>query len=210
MSDLGLYKLEISQAVKGDRLILDPQLLVDLEHEISPDAPLIIQIIPADGSCSFGIAWEFTAGTGTFKMSQEKALQITGHDEDYRLRHVSLEKGTFAQLTFLSSVEYTHDYRALLEATLRQKYSTLVLNETIFIDIEKEKSKEIKFLVSKLKPGDAVVTINTDIEVDIVSTVGVGLDRVMSQNARITLNWSNDVLELLNAKINHPIHIQVI
>ncbi len=220
MNELGLFKLEISHQLQGDRLVLDPQLLELLKDEISPDSPLIIELIAADGSVSFGIAWEFTAKTGTCQVSQEKALMLTGKTGQHhvngqhlecKLRNVVLEKGTFAQLTFLSTIEYTLDYRALLEATLRQKYATLALDETISIHVEKENAKqEIRLMVTKLEPKNAVLTINTDIEVDIVSPVGVGLDRVISQNARIKLNWNNDSLEWINSKIDHPIHIEVI
>lgn len=208
--DFGLFELQVSNALQGDRLILDPQLLEALEDEISSDTPLILEIIAADGTSSFGIAWEFTAQQGTFKMSQEKASQLTCPSEPYKLRHVVLEKGTFAQLTFMSNIEYNHDFRALLEATIRQKYATLVKNETISLEIENEKSRqEIKFLVSSLKPNDAVLTINTDIEVDIVSPVGVGLARVKSQNSRVKLNWTNDSVEITNAKIENSLYFEV-
>lgn len=208
--DFGLFKLEVSNSLQGDRLILDPKILEVLEDELSSDRPLIIEIIAADGTSSFGIGWEFTAQQGIFKLSQEKAGQLNCPTEPYKLRHVVLEKGTFAQLTFMSNIEYNHDFRALLEATIRQKYATLVKNETISLEIEKEKSRqEIKFLVSNLKPKDVVLTINTDIEVDIVSPVGVGLDRVKSQNSRVQLNWTSDTVELTNAKIENSLYFEV-
>ena len=214
--DLGLFEPIVADCLVGDRLVLDSRLLEVFlgKDEFSHDSPLILQILFHDGSVSYGIGWEFTGSDGQVSLSKEKMGAFSGNNmEKVGLRRVVLEKGTFAQLTLISNVEYSMDYRALLEATLRLKFATLVKNETLTITLEKSKSwsdkKEIKFLISDLKPKDAVLCLNTDIEVDIVSPVGVGLDRVKS-HSRVVLDWKNNIASLSDGKLDNSLYLEVI
>ncbi len=77
-----------------------------------------------------------------------------------------LPKGSYLQIKPLEAGYHINDWRALFESKLHSSYTTLTKNEILQID--DHTGRVYKFLVSDLKPSDAVCIVDTDVDLDIV------------------------------------------
>ncbi|CAO3646328.1 unnamed protein product [Cunninghamella echinulata] len=112
-----------------------------------------------------------------------------------------LPKGTWVKLRPLTD---THkeilDYRAALEAHLRQHYNTLTMGQTLTC---KYGSKQYPFLVIDLKPEQAVGVNDTDLEVDLEPYQPIVNDNNIEQQHDYSSN--SPITTHLNANINTTI-----
>jgi hypothetical protein len=92
------------------------------------------------------------------------AVRITVHAKQ-------LPKGTFVKLRPLEAGYDPEDWKSLLEEHLRSNFTTLTNGEVLVVHGGRDnggKREEFRFLVDGFKPeGDAVLVIDTDLEVDI-------------------------------------------
>jgi hypothetical protein len=92
------------------------------------------------------------------------AVRITVHAKQ-------LPKGTFVKLRPLEAGYDPEDWKSLLEEHLRSNFTTLTNGEVLVVYGGRDnrgKREEFRFLVDGFKPeGDAILVIDTDLEVDI-------------------------------------------
>ena len=96
----------------------------------------------------------------------DKVLQPISGDLDRLTVHAQeLPKGTYVKLRPLEAGYDPEDWKALLERSLRDNFTTLTNGEIMAITAGKE---VYRFLVDELKPNDQAISIvDTDLEVDI-------------------------------------------
>jgi len=92
--------------------------------------------------------------------------ESASHDLSRLTVHVQeLSKGTYVKLRPLEAGYDPEDWKALLERSLRDNFTTLTHGEILTVAAGRE---EYRFLVDELKPGhEAVSLVDTDLEVDI-------------------------------------------
>ena len=107
-------------------------------------------------------------GNGSKDLSgrTDDASRLGGNDTGRLTVHVQeLPKGTYVKLRPLEAGYDPEDWKALLERTMRDNFTTLTNGEILAIAAGEE---EYRFLVDQLKPNnEAVSLVDTDLEVDI-------------------------------------------
>ncbi|KAG0319626.1 hypothetical protein BGZ99_005001, partial [Dissophora globulifera] len=133
-------------------------------------SPLTFQILnPLNRSITHGGVQEFSAADGQVHLPawMMATLSLAVGDE-VLVKFAPLSKGTWARFR-PTTADYTDiiDFRALLEAELRSRYTTLTRGEVLKVH---QGLREYGFVVEELKPepGEAVCITDTDLEVDIV------------------------------------------
>lgn len=121
---------------------------------------------------------EFSADEGTCLIPYAVASRIELKEgQPIVIKLVELPKATFLSLEIVESDDLgqslgTHnqvdDWKALLEAQLRSGYTTLTKNDSLYINDPADPTVHYKGIVKDLKPSDAVLIIDTDIDLDIV------------------------------------------
>lgn len=98
--------------------------------------------------------------------SIEDSLESANNDLSRLTVHVQeLSKGTYVKLRPLEAGYDPEDWKALLERSLRDNFTTLTHGEILAVAAGRE---EYRFLVDELKPShEAVSLVDTDLEVDI-------------------------------------------
>ncbi|OUM68348.1 hypothetical protein PIROE2DRAFT_22583, partial [Piromyces sp. E2] len=109
---------------------------------------------------------EFTAEENEIYMSDtmKNALNVQSYDEIF-IRMVELPKCQQVKLEAMSpNISKISNIKALLESYLRKEQTLLYLGQEINV---KDWKDTHKFIVKELKPEDACIVIDTDVEVDI-------------------------------------------
>src|SRR5690606_5027860 len=114
---------------------------------------------------------EFSAEEGKVGLSaflwDALALKTGEEGAAVTIQTKSLEKGTYVRLRPLEITEEDLDWKHVLELYMRN-FSTLTVNQVLVVPAgHGARRSEVRFLVDKLEPEDAVLTVDTDLEVDI-------------------------------------------
>ena len=149
-------------------------------HERRQDLPhpLTFRLVePVSGAVVYAGIREFSAEEGTIGLSPFLRRSLGLDDKQGGLSdgdtsgqkitvHVQeLQKGTFVKLRPLEAGYDPQDWKALLERSLRDNFTTLTHGEILCVTSGHD---EFRFLVDELKPDkEAVSIIDTDLEVDI-------------------------------------------
>jgi len=101
--------------------------------------------------------------------TMKNALSVQSYDEIF-IRMVELPKCQQVKLEAMSpNISKISNIKALLESYLRKEQTLLYLGQEINV---KDWKDTHKFIVKELKPEDACIVIDTDVEVDIESVEG--------------------------------------
>lgn len=176
----------------SDKILLPPSVLQSLIDQSSTThslpSPLTFCITnPLTKQFTHVGIREFSADEGTAIIPSVIASRIgLKEQQPVYIQLVELPKASFLSLSVSdpssedisentlngsnNNASYTEvdDWKALLEAQLQSAYTVLTKGDTLYINDPANPSRHFKCLVSELKPADAVLIVDTDIDLDIV------------------------------------------
>lgn len=179
----------------SDKILLPQSVLQSLLDQSGPShllpSPLTFRITnPLTRQFTHVGVREFSADEGTCLIPSVIASRIDLKEgQPINIKLVELPKATFLSLEIAESNELdtnqnsyhdVDDWKALLEAQLQSGYTALTKNDTLYISNPSNPSRHYKGLVKELKPDDAVLIINTDIDLDIVPPLDSQLPSTVS------------------------------
>ncbi|ORX46217.1 hypothetical protein BCR36DRAFT_105593 [Piromyces finnis] len=186
-----------------DKVILPNSVLeVLISKNLTLPSPLTFVLINKRNNIKIysGVS-EFTAEENEIYLSDtmKNALNVQNFDEIF-IRMVELPKCQHVKLEAMSpNISKISNIKALLESYLRKEQTLLYLGQEINV---KDWEYSHKFIVKELKPENACIVIDTDVEVDIESaendTKGFELnnDTRNSGNTNSTKFNKNEIIEL--------------
>ncbi|KAI8990997.1 ubiquitin fusion degradation protein UFD1-domain-containing protein [Mycotypha africana] len=160
---------------QGDKIIL-PQIVLE---------QLLQQVGGVNGTLPSPLTFQLKnhqlvdkviyAGVKEFSLTNNALIQLPRwmidflslhHGDHVLVKLAILPKGTYARLKPVSDAFFKNitDYRAALEAHLRQHYQTLTVNQPLSC---RYGDQAYHFKVVDLKPQEAVSIVDTDLEVDL-------------------------------------------
>lgn len=126
---------------------------------------------------------EFSADEGTCSIPSVIAQRIgLKGGQPVLISLVELPKATFLSLEIvtpddsdnsMNTYNQVDDWKALLEAQLQSGYTALTKNDALYIKDPTNPLRHYKGIVKDLKPADAVLIIDTDIDLDIIPPLGI-------------------------------------
>lgn len=149
-----------SENLTGDRIRL-PHSALETLTSLELPYPLTFRL-SSNEAIMYASVREFTADEGVVELSP-LITAVLGNG-DLKVETVELLKGTKATLKALNSIQIM-DPRTQLESLLRIHFTTLTAGTTISL---KTQGGTALFLVDSVEPGEAILCLNTDIEVDII------------------------------------------
>ena len=155
----------------------NPRAQLVERHQDLPH-PLTFRLVnPENGTVVYAGIREFSAEEGHvglspflsqslgFEGKSEVTLNNGGKSAKITVHVRELEKGNFVKLRPLEAGYDPQDWKALLERSLRDNFTTLTRGEILTVTSGPD---TFRFLVDELKPNEEAVTIvDTDLEVDI-------------------------------------------
>lgn len=177
-----LLNYKIVQDLPGDRTRLPQQLL----NEITEFNSILIFKLKSSKKTSFSSVREFTSSKDEIEINQRTfdILELETR-EKIKVELVKLEKCNFIKIIPTGEFRVT-DSRAVLEGFLRKNFTVLCLNEHYKVDLVG--GKHVEFKIVEIKPSDACLCVDTDMEVDIEFN---SLGQVMVDGAG-NIEWSNN------------------
>lgn len=171
-----IYNLYAPAPAKfSDKIILPPSVLEALLAQ-SPAAPLPSPLTfrltnPATRQTTHAGVREFSADEGVAQIPAAVAQRI-GLQE---LAPVAIQLVELPKASFLSLAIQPHDdagevddWKALLEAQLQAAYTALTKGDTLLINDPSNSARHYTCLVSEVKPADAVLIVDTDVDLEII------------------------------------------
>lgn len=160
----------------SDKISLPHNLLPELDPYISGDGePITLQLRAriTGGPTCYGTVLDFTSEEGRAILPEWMInhLHLKGQGSPVIIQtHSQFEKAEFCQLV-PKDPKFFHfkDYRAVLEAALGTKYTTLIKGSVINID---HQGTRFAIDVTDVQPNDVCSIINTDVEVDLQPPLG--------------------------------------
>ncbi|VVT57884.1 uncharacterized protein SAPINGB_P005927 [Magnusiomyces paraingens] len=162
----------------SDKILLPPSVLESLVRQapILP-SPLTFRLTnPVTRQFTHAGVREFSSDEGVVRIPQVIAERI-GLEElgPVNLQLVELPKASFLSLQILQDDSNNNDtdsnvqdWKALLEAQLQSAYTALTKNDTLYINDPTNPAHHYKCLVAEVKPADAVLIIDTDVDLEII------------------------------------------
>ncbi|KAJ3257097.1 hypothetical protein HK103_004925 [Boothiomyces macroporosus] len=173
----------LNEKLTGDKINLPNS---KLEKVIEQEPPYTFSL-NSNQKTTHAIVKEFTAQEGTIEIGEFILNQLGRELSEISISQIQLPKCTFAKLKPSSNFNLINDTRSLLEAYLRKNHKTLTLGEVLKVPITS--SKYCEFEILELRPSDACLLLDTDIEVDIEG-----------QYAFDSFRWINNQMEIKNAE----------
>ncbi|KAJ3274089.1 NAD-dependent histone deacetylase sir2 [Terramyces sp. JEL0728] len=171
----------LNEKLTGDKINLPSS---KLEKVIEQDPPFTFSLT-GNNKISHAIVKEFTAQEGTIELGPFLMDQLKS--DEIHIVQIQLPKCTFAKLKPSSNFNLVTDTRSLLEAHLRKNHKTLTIGETLKVPISNTKYCEFEIL--ELKPSNACLLLDTDMEVDIEGHYSFD-----------SFRWINNQMEIKNAE----------
>lgn len=158
----------------SDKISLPSSVLESfLAQSSTLPSPLTFKITnPASKKSTHVGIKEFSADEGTARVPFVVASRIgLEENQPVHIQYQQLPKATALTLTVLEEDHGVDDWKALLEAQLQSGYTALTKGDTLVVTDPASNNQDFfQCLVTDVKPADAVCIVDTDIDLDIVST----------------------------------------